>query len=120
MIIANKVYNTLGAGHSESVYHRAMEVMFRMENIPYTSEVVWPIMFMDTQVGFYRLDSVITLDEPVILEFKSISKLRDQEEQQIRNYLKVTGYKTGILVNFGPSLELKLIKSSIHEHKSEE
>lgn len=105
------VFITLGPGHSEAVYHSAMDVLFRSINVPYASEVVVPITFMGKGVGFHRLDTVLYSDEPsgsdatgygvVILEYKSISKLREQEENQVRAYLRTTGYAYGILVNFG-------------------
>jgi len=97
------VFSTLGPGHSEAVYHSAMDVLFRSTNTPYASEVVVPITFMGKGIGFHRLDTVLYSDEPdgIILEYKSISKLREQEENQIRAYLRTTGYAYGILVNFG-------------------
>ncbi len=112
------VFSTLGPGHSEAVYHSAMDVLFRSIHVPYASEVVVPITFMGKGIGFHRLDTVLYSDEPsgsdgggppvtgygvVILEYKSISKLREQEENQVRAYLRTTGYAYGILVNFGGS-----------------
>lgn len=118
---ARTVFETLGPGHSEAVYHSAMEVMFRSTNTPYASEVVVPITFMGKGIGFHRLDTVLYCgDEPsgsgggvVIIEYKSISKLKEQEENQVRAYLRATGYAYGILVNFGTggggSLEIRRV-----------
>ena len=111
--MAEIVYETLGQGHSESVYHHAMEVIMRDRKLSYTSEAVVPINFMGKCVGFHRLDTVIQFpgNDPCVLEYKSISRLRDQEEQQVQNYLKTTGYHLGVLINFGPSLEIKTVTS---------
>ena len=98
------VLSTLGPGHSEAVYHSAMDVMFRAQGIQYSSEVVVPITFMGKGIGFHRLDTVIYTnndDAPIILEYKSIARLKEQEENQVRAYLRSTGYAYGILVNFG-------------------
>lgn len=112
------VYEQLGPGHSESVYHNAMEVIMRNRNVSYSSEVVVPITFMGKAVGFHRLDTIIQMpgSSKIVVEYKSISRLRDQEEQQVRTYLKTTGYEVGVLINFGPSLELKTV--TLHKSTS--
>lgn len=101
--IANHVYTQLGAGYSEAVYHRAFEVMLRKNGIQYETERIVPIVFEGHVIGNVRCDLIVG---DTIVELKSISKLRDQEKQQITNYLKLTGMKRGLLVNFGPSLEV--------------
>ncbi len=109
--MAEIVYEQLGTGHSESVYHHAMEVIMRNRNVSYSSEVIVPIEFMGKNVGFHRLDSVVEFPfgTKIIVEYKSISRLRDQEEQQVLTYLKTTGFEVGVLINFGPSLETKTV-----------
>ena len=102
------VLTTLGPGHSEAVYHNAMDVMFRTNGIKYESEVTVPITFMGCGIGFHRLDTVLYSDgvtgpsnPKIIIEYKSIARLKEQEENQVRAYLRATGYAYGILVNFG-------------------
>lgn len=97
------VLTTLGPGHSEAVYHSAMDVMFRAQGIHYSSEVVVPITFMGKGIGFHRLDTVLYSGsgDTIIIEYKSIARLKEQEENQVRAYLRSTGYAYGILVNFG-------------------
>jgi GxxExxY protein len=113
---AKTVFDTLGPGHSESVYHNAMEVVLRENNVPYASEVTVPIMFMGKGIGFHRLDTVLYCPEPaghVILEYKSITRLKEQDEQQVKTYLKTTGYAYGILINFGASsVETRIVSYS--------
>jgi GxxExxY protein len=104
--MALTVYETLGPGHSESVYHRAMEVMLRLNKMNYESERIVPIEFKGHIIGNFRLDLVVN---GIIIELKSVMRLKDQEEMQARNYLKTTGYKTAVLINFGPSLEVKRV-----------
>ena len=101
--IATHVYNELGIGYSEAVYHRAFEVMLRKNGIQYETERIVPIVFEGHVIGNVRCDLIVG---DTIVELKSISKLRDQEKQQITNYLKLTGMKKGLLINFGPSLEV--------------
>lgn len=101
--IAERVYRTLGAGFSESVYHRAFEVCLRKNGLSYETERIVPIVFEDHVVGNMRCDLIVG---DTIVELKAITKLREQEKLQLSNYLKLTGIPKGLLVNFGPSLEL--------------
>lgn len=101
--IAQHVYDTLGPGFSESVYHRAFEVALRKNGIQYETERIVPVVFDNHVVGNVRCDLIVG---DTIVELKSISKLRDQEKLQLTNYLKLTGMTKGLLVNFGPSLEI--------------
>lgn len=102
--IAEHVYATLGSGYSEAVYHRAFEVMLRKHGLLYETERIVPIVFENHVIGNLRCDLIVG---DVIVELKSINKLRDQEKQQLTNYLKLTGLKRGLLINFGPSLEMQ-------------
>lgn len=99
--IARDIYQELGPGHSESVYHRAFEIYLRDLLIPYETERILPIVFRDRTIGNFRCDLIV--DHKTIVELKSISKLRPQEHQQINNYMKLLGGHDGILINFGPT-----------------
>jgi GxxExxY protein len=101
--IARHVYDTLGHGFSEAVYHRAFEVMLRKNGIQYQTERIVPILFEDHVIGNFRCDLII---DDTIVELKSIAKLKDQEKTQLTNYLKMSGFKKGLLINFGPSFEV--------------
>jgi len=96
--LAQHVYKTLGHGHSEAVYHRAMEVGLRKQNIKYDTERIVPIQYEGHVVGNSRLDLVI--DDKVIVELKSVSSLKQKEITQLQNYMSLTGLKEGILINF--------------------
>jgi len=57
------------------------------------------VMYKGEKIGEYRLDSIA--DEKVLLEFKSVSELNSIFESQVLSYLKVSGMKLGLLINFG-------------------
>lgn len=97
--LAKEVY-TLGPGFSERVYHNGMEVLLRNEGIPYETERIVTIPFKDHIIGNLRIDMVI--NNEIILEFKTIRALSDQNEIQARNYLNLTGLKKAYLINFPP------------------
>ena len=95
------VYNTLGFGHKESVYQKALEVELTDLKVPFETQKKLPVKFKDKFVGSYQPDLII--DGKVIVELKSLSFIPEQLDAQLLQYLKITGFKLGLLVNFGSS-----------------
>ena len=94
------VHNELGCGFLERVYQDALEVEFRLRNIPYEREKLIHVMYKGHPLGEpYRADFVCY--GKVIVELKSVSEILDVHRAQIINYLKATKMKLGFLVNFG-------------------
>jgi GxxExxY protein len=108
---ANKVYNYLGKGYPESVYHRAFEIELRKNGIKHATEVNIPILYEGEQVGIGRADIIIyrnsTPNNDVILEFKSIAGMIGIKEMvQIGHYMRQLSIPTGIIINFcQPTIE---------------
>jgi GxxExxY protein len=102
--IANKIYKSLGAGYSESVYHRAFEVSLRELGIPYETERIVPIVFEGHTIGNLRIDLIVNGE--TIIELKAIAKLNDAAKIQTLNYMKLTGLKRALLVNFPQTLSV--------------
>jgi|TARA_Y200000002_G_scaffold97405_2_gene78801 GxxExxY protein len=98
---AETVYQALGPGYSERVYHKALEVLLRKEKIPYESERIVPIDFMGHVVGNLRADLILNCE--TVLELKSVQKITDSMITQARNYLHLTGLRHSYLVNFPPT-----------------
>ena len=96
--IANNIYRQLGCGHSERIYHNAMEVSLRKRNIQYESERIVPIVFEGHTIGNMRADLIV--DNMLIVELKSTRVLNQAMNNQAINYLKLTGLRNGLLVNF--------------------
>jgi len=99
-MLAETIYDVLGPGFSERVYHNAMEVLLRSRNIPYESERIIPIPFEGHVIGSLRADIII--NNETVVEFKTIKTLNETAEIQCNNYLRLTGLKTGYLINFPP------------------
>lgn len=95
--LAEEVYQELGAGHLESVYHKAMEVQLRLAHLPYETERVMDLKFKDHFVGVVRAD--IILAKECVLEFKISGKM-DDAVQQARQYMKLQGIAYGFVVMF--------------------
>jgi GxxExxY protein len=86
-------------GYPEEIYQRAAAMEFSARQIPFEEQSVIQVMYKGKQVGQFRLDMVV--DDQIILEFKAVSELNDLFKQQALSYLKATGLKLGILINFG-------------------
>ena len=94
------VHNELGPGFLEAVYKEALEIEFQLLGIPYEREKLIKIQYKGNILKKeYKADFVCY--EKIILEAKALSSLISEHEAQILNYLKGTGFKLGILVNFG-------------------
>jgi GxxExxY protein len=104
---AMEIHRQLGHGFLEPVYQDAAVIEFPLRQIPFEKEVTLPVqykgIFLPTR---YRADFVCFSE--IIVEFKALSRLSSVEESQLLNYLKATGLKRGLLINFGaPSLQYK-------------
>jgi len=102
---AQRVFAGLGHGHSEAIYHAAMEVELRQNGISYEREIVVPVHYRGMFVGSVRLDLII--QKELIVELKAIaSELRAQEKQQLATYIKTMKENypdqtfKGLLINF--------------------
>lgn len=104
---AIEVHKELGSGFLEGVYQKALEREFELQNVPFISQPVIEIKYKGKPLEKKYQPDFTCYDE-VIIEIKAISDLSGIEEAQIINYLKASGYNTGLLFNFGTrSLEYK-------------
>ncbi len=103
---AMEIHNQLGHGFLEAVYHDAAVIEFPLRHIPFEKEVNLPIRYKGILLPtHYRADFVCFGE--IIVEFKALPRLSGVEEAQLLNYLKATGMKRGLLINFGaPSLQV--------------
>ena len=99
---AMEIHRQLGHGFLEAVYQDAAVVEFALRNIPFEKEVSLPVRYKDNLLpSHYRADFICFSE--IIVEFKALSRLSNVEEAQLLNYLKATGLKRGLLINFGAS-----------------
>ena len=97
---AMEVHRRLGAGFLEAVYQEALSIELHENGIPFEREVEIPIVYRDRQLACtYRADFVCFGD--IIVELKAIKQITEVERAQTINYLKATGKKRGMLLNFG-------------------
>ena len=97
---AMEVHRQLGCGFSEPIYHEALTLELLSRQIPFTSEIRFRVSYKEKILRkYYRPDFVCF--GSVIVEVKALARLSRLEESQVINYLKITGYKTALLLNFG-------------------
>lgn len=94
-----KVYNTLGPGLLESAYEAALIYELQKEGLEVKSEVALPLIYNELKMDAgYRIDLLI--ENKVIVEIKSVENLAEVHHKQVITYLKLSGKKLGLLVNF--------------------
>jgi GxxExxY protein len=102
------VSNTLGAGFLEKVYENALAHELRKAGLKVLQQHDIEVFYDGIVVGKYTPD--LFIENSVIVEVKAISSLSDSEKAQCLNYLKATGLKIGLLINFGkPRIEIKRV-----------
>ena len=98
VLIAHDIYNSLGSGYNEVIYHRAFEVALRISGIQYESEVITPVFYKGACVGHGRVDLKLN---NLIIELKAINVLNNDALIQIKNYMIQHSINNGLIVNFG-------------------
>lgn len=110
---AVETHRRLGAGFLEAVYHEALEVEFQHAGIPFVHEVPMPIACRGRVLKTaYRADFLCF--DRFIVELKAQTSVGRAEEAQVVNYLRASGLRIGLLLNFaGPSLQIRRLTNSL-------
>ncbi|MEM7034059.1 MAG: GxxExxY protein [Chloroflexota bacterium] len=95
------VHQELGQGFLEKVYESALAHEFNLQNIRFQQQANLTVYYKDAIVGDYRADFLV--EDKVVVELKATQRLVPVDEAQLLNYLKVTRYRIGLLLNFGTS-----------------
>ncbi|OGV99285.1 MAG: GxxExxY protein [Nitrospinae bacterium RIFCSPLOWO2_02_FULL_39_110] len=99
-----EVYNKLGGGFLEKVYENAMMIKLKERGLSAIQQSPINVYFEGNLVGEYFAD--ILVEDKVIVELKAVSELSKTHEVQLVNYLKATGIKVGLLLNFGDKIKI--------------
>ena len=112
---AMEVHNHLGRGFLELVYHDALNVELGLRGIPYETEKPIVINYKGQPLErTYKADLVCY--DNIVVELKSVEKLKTEHTAQLLNYLKATNLPLGILINFGePTLKYKIVPNFIKQ-----
>jgi len=99
---AIEVHRHLGPGLLESTYESALCVELEIAGLRYHRQVCVPVVYKGRTIGEYRLDLLV--EDAVIVEIKSVERFDPLFEAQLLTYLRVTGKKIGLLLNFNSRL----------------
>ena len=105
-----EVYNAMGCGFLEAVYQECLGIEFSNQVIPFKAQVPIELSYKGQVLQQKYVPDFICF-EKVIVEIKALKDLCDEHRAQVHNYLKATGYRLGLLVNFGqhPKLQYERI-----------
>jgi len=105
---AIEVHRQLGTGFLEAVYQDALEIELASRGVPFASQKQFQIWYKGCQLSRVYLADLVCYDK-IIVELKAIESLTSRDEAQLLNYLKASGLKVGVLINFSgfPKMEWK-------------
>jgi GxxExxY protein len=99
---AIEVHRVLGPGLLETIYEAAMCIEFDDAGVKYERQTRLPAYYKGRLLGEYRVDLVV--DDLVLVEIKSTERLNPVFEAQLLTYLRLTGKRIGLLINFNSRL----------------
>lgn len=95
-----EVHRVVGMGFTEPVYQDALEIEFKLRGIPYEREKTFGLEYKGNKLDkTFRTDFVCY--DSIIVELKALYSLENEHVTQVYNYLKASGMKLGLLINFG-------------------
>jgi GxxExxY protein len=103
---AIEVHRELGSGFLEAVYQEAMQMELECRGIPFEPQKPLPISYKGRLLKKEYLADLVCFGQ-IIAELKAMDRLSGTEESQLLNYLKATGLRVGLLINFGSDRTLE-------------
>lgn len=105
-----EVYKDKGCGFLESVFQECLELEFGFQGVPFDAQRALRVEYKGHPLKQDFIADFVCFDK-IIVELKAVSRLADEHRAQVLNYLNATGFKLGLLVNFGhhPKLEWERI-----------
>ena len=104
------VHGSLGYGFLEKVYHNALLIELEELGLEVESQKKMCVSYRGKLVGEFYADIVV--NDKVVVEVKAVNKHQAIFEAQLLNYLKATEMKVGLIINFGPSVQVKRMARS--------
>jgi len=95
------VSNKLGGGHHEKYYQRALAEAFFKNNLKFSQQTYFPLKYNDKIIGKNFVDFIV--EDKIVVEIKKGNQFSKRHIDQVLEYLKLSGLKLAILINFGSS-----------------
>lgn len=105
-----EVYREKGCGFLEPLYQECMELELRLQKIPFVPQKSLTMEYKGVALNTRYEPDLICYDK-IIVELKAVKELADEHRAQVQNYLKATGFRLGLLINFGsyPGVQIERI-----------
>lgn len=105
-----EVYKEKGCGFLEDVYQECLEIEFEMRGIDFEAQYPLKLQYKGRTLRKTFVPDFICFGK-IIVEIKAVKEITDEHRAQVQNYLKATGYRLGLLVNFGhyPKVQIERI-----------
>jgi len=104
-----EVYREMGSGFLEAVYQECLEKEFGLEGIPFVAQKELPLAYKGQKLSQTYKPDFIAYGR-IIVELKAVKEIAQEHKAQVINYLKATGFKLGLLVNFGSYPKATIIR----------
>ena len=115
-----EVYREKGCGFLEAVYQECLEIELQSQEIPFVPQKPLQLEYKGQPLHSAYIPDFVCYGK-IVLELKAVTELTDEHRAQVQNYLKATGLKLGLLVNFGhfPKAQVERIvaERGRYEHK---
>lgn len=95
---AMEVLNAIGHGLHEKPYENALVVEFRLQAVPMLQQPRYPVLYKGINVGEYVPDLIVF--NAVVVDAKVVDAISDHDRGQMLNYLRISGHKVGVILNF--------------------
>jgi GxxExxY protein len=95
-----EVYREKGCGFHEPVYQECMEIEFGLQQVPFVAQQPLRLQYKGRNLQAKYVPDFLCYEQ-IVLELKAVAEITDEHAAQVINYLKATGLRLGILVNFG-------------------
>ncbi|MBN2210650.1 MAG: GxxExxY protein, partial [Sedimentisphaerales bacterium] len=104
-----EVYREIGCGFLEAVYQECLIREFKLRRIPFVSQPELKIIYKEELIDQTYKPDFICFDK-IIVELKATKAILDEHKAQIFNYLKASGFKLGLLINFGHCPKVEVVR----------
>jgi GxxExxY protein len=102
---AFEAHNKLGSGFLEKVYENALCIELRKKGLKVEQQASIKVWYEGQIIGYYAAD--LWIEDRIIVELKAVQTLTKEHELQVVNYLTATKVDTGLLINFGSSVQVR-------------
>ncbi|MGI6098213.1 MAG: GxxExxY protein [Lentisphaerae bacterium] len=104
-----EVYREMGCGFLEAVYQECLEKEFGAQNIPFEAQKELVVSYKGEPLSqTYKADFICY--GQIVIEIKALKEIAKEHKAQLLNYLKITGLKLGLLVNFGSYPKVEIVR----------